>query len=63
MTDVWDTLRADLYRYRADIGRRALRSAFREEPGFRFTYYLRKVHFYSSRKRSWGVFGVPLAEI
>jgi serine O-acetyltransferase len=32
-------------------------SAYLREPGFRFTYYLRKVAFYSHRKRSWGIFG------
>ena len=49
---LWKTLRADLYRYRGETTRRALRSAFREDPGFRFTYYMRKTAFYSSRKRS-----------
>jgi serine O-acetyltransferase len=32
-------------------------SAYLHQPGFRFTYYLRKVAFYSTRKRSFGVFG------
>jgi serine O-acetyltransferase len=27
------------------------------EPGFRYTYYLRKVTFYSRRKKTWGIFG------
>jgi serine O-acetyltransferase len=30
-------------------------SAYLHEPGFRFTYYLRKVAFYSARKRSFGI--------
>jgi serine O-acetyltransferase len=32
-------------------------SAYLHEPGFRFTYYLRKVAFYSRKKRSVGIFG------
>lgn len=31
-------------------------SAYLHEPGFRFTYYLRKVAFYSRRKRTLGIF-------
>jgi len=53
---LWQTLRADLYRYRGKADRRALLSAYLHEPGFRFTYYLRKVGFYSSRKKSLGIF-------
>jgi serine O-acetyltransferase len=56
MNDMRRTLQADLYRYRGDISRRALRSAFIHEPGFRFTYYLRKVGYYSARKKSLWVF-------
>jgi serine O-acetyltransferase len=54
---LWPTVRADLYRYlgRADL--RAFISTYVRQPGFRFTYYLRKVAFYSRRKRSWGIFG------
>jgi serine O-acetyltransferase len=36
---------------------RSFLSAYLHEPGFRFTYYLRKVAFYSRSKRSWGIFG------
>jgi serine O-acetyltransferase len=50
------TLEADAYRYTGETGRRAFRSAFRQ-PGFRFTYYLRKVAFYSTRKKSLGILG------
>ena len=31
-------------------------SAYLHEPGFRYTYYLRKVAFYSKRRRSFGFF-------
>jgi serine O-acetyltransferase len=51
------TLRADLYRYRGKADMRSFLSAYLHEPGFRFTYYLRKVAFYSRGKRSWGIFG------
>lgn len=50
-------LQADLYRYRGKIDQRSFLSAYLRDPGFRFTYYLRKVAHYSSRKRSIGVFG------
>jgi serine O-acetyltransferase len=53
MTSVlWRTIHADVYRYRQNTGRGAVISAYLHEPGFRFTYYLRKVRFYSSRKKS-----------
>jgi serine O-acetyltransferase len=32
-------------------------SAYLRIPGFRFTYYLRKVAYYSAKKRSFGIFG------
>lgn len=48
-------LRADLYRYTGKTGARAFLSAYRE-PGFRFTYYLRKVAYYSPRKKSLSIF-------
>jgi serine O-acetyltransferase len=50
------TLRADLYRYRGRTGRSACFSAYLREPGFRFTYYLRKVAFYAARKKSVWIF-------
>jgi len=53
---LWQTLRADLYRYRGQTDWRALLSAYLREPGFRFTYYLRKVAFYSAKKKSYGAF-------
>jgi serine O-acetyltransferase len=48
-------IQADLYRYRADTNGRAFRSAYLHEPGFRFTYYLRKVASYKARKKSLGI--------
>ena len=54
---LWSTLRADLYRYRGSVSKRALRDAWLREPGFRFTWYLRKVAFYQTRKRGLGIFG------
>jgi serine O-acetyltransferase len=49
-------LRADLYRYRGKTDARAFLSAYVHEPGFRFTYYLRKVAYHAKRKRSIGIF-------
>jgi serine O-acetyltransferase len=54
---LWQTLRADVYRYRGQADWRSFLSAYLREPGFRFTYYLRKVAFYSPRKWEWGIFG------
>src|ERR1035437_5934574 len=53
---LWQTLRADLYRYRGRADMRAFLSAYLREPGFRYTYYLRKVAFYSKKKKSYGIF-------
>ncbi|RSL17556.1 serine O-acetyltransferase [Edaphobacter aggregans] len=53
---LWQTLQADVYRYRGQANTRAFLSAYIREPGFRFTYYLRKVAFYSKRKKSFGIF-------
>jgi serine O-acetyltransferase len=53
----WPTVRADLYRYLGRTDLRAFLSTYVRQPGFRFTYYLRKVAFYSRRKRTWGIFG------
>lgn len=54
---LWQTLRADVYRYTGKTDRRAFISAYLRQPGFRFTYYLRKVAFYSRKKKSIGIFG------
>lgn len=53
---LWQTLRADLYRYRGSADKRAFISAYLHDPGFRFTYYLRKVAHYSKKKRSIFIF-------
>jgi len=45
-----DLLKADLYRYRGSTSRRAFLSAYLRDPGFRFTYYLRKVSRYSATR-------------
>jgi serine O-acetyltransferase len=50
------TLCADVYRYRGEANKRSFRSAYLHDPGFRFTYYLRKVAFYSKGKKSFGIF-------
>ena len=47
---------ADLYRYRASCTTRALLSAYLREPGFRFTYHMRKVSHHNARKKSLSVF-------
>ena len=49
-------LKADLYRYRGRSGILAFLSAYVREPGFRFTYYLRKVAYYGQKKKSLGIF-------
>ena len=56
-TPLRQILQADLYRYKGATDRRAFMSAYLHEPGFRFTCYLRKVAFYSAKKRSFGIFG------
>ncbi len=53
---LWQILRADVYRYRGKADRRAFVSSYLHDPGFRFTYYLRKVSFYSKKKRSIAIF-------
>lgn len=49
---LWQTVRADVYRYRGKADKLDIASAFIREPGFRFTYYLRKVTFYGQRKKT-----------
>ena len=51
------TLRADVFRYRGSVDRRAFVDAWLRDPGFRFTWYLRKVAFYSRHKAGLGLFG------
>jgi serine O-acetyltransferase len=50
------TVRADLYRYCGQSDKRAFLSAYLHQPGFRFTYHLRKVSYYGGRKRSFRIF-------
>ena len=54
---LWGTLRADVYRYRGRADTRAFVDAWVREPGFRFTWYMRKLSFYAKHKRGLGVFG------
>ena len=56
-------LRADLFRYRASIDGRAFLSSFIHEPGFRFTYCMRKVAFYGLRKKSPWIFAYAFYRI
>lgn len=53
---LWQILRADVYRYRGKADVRAFLASYLHDPGFRFTYYLRKVSFYGKKKRSIAVF-------
>lgn len=54
---LWQTVRADLYRYRGKADLRTFIGAYLHDPGFRFTYYLRKVAFYYEKRKSFGIFG------
>jgi serine O-acetyltransferase len=54
---LWQIIQADLYRYRGKADLRSYTSAYLREPGFRFTYYLRKVAYYSERRRWFGILG------
>lgn len=53
---LWQILRADVYRYRGKADARAFVSSYLHDPGFRFTYYLRKVSYYSKKKKSIAIF-------
>ena len=50
-----DLLKADLYRYCGSTSRRAFLSAYLRDPGFRFTYYLRKVSRYTAARSLFGL--------
>ena len=52
---LWATLRADAYRYCGRSDAEAMAKTWFREPGFRFTWYLRKVTFYSRYKRGPGI--------
>jgi serine O-acetyltransferase len=53
---LWRTLQADVYRYCGKADWRAFVTAYVRHPGFRFTYYMRKVAYYSTKKKSFGIF-------
>lgn len=53
---LWQTLRADAYRYSGKTGFASIVQTYLRYPGFRFTFYLRKVSFYSRISRSYGIF-------
>jgi serine O-acetyltransferase len=52
---LWQTIRADLYRYHGAADGRAWLREYLRTPGFRYTFYLRKVAYYSAHKRSFGL--------
>ena len=52
---LWQTIRSDLHRYCGETGVRAFCTAYVQIPGFRYTFYLRKVAFYGARKRGFGL--------
>ncbi len=60
---LWRTLQADVYRYRSATGKRAMIAAYLHDPGFRFTYYLRKTAHYSKKKRGIHVFAYIYSRI
>lgn len=52
---LWSTLRADVYRYCGSSDAKAIAKTWLREPGFRFTWYLRKVTYYGRHKRGPGL--------
>jgi serine O-acetyltransferase len=52
---LWQTIRADLYRYHGAVDGRAWLAEYLRTPGFRYTFYLRKVAYYSAHKRTFGL--------
>lgn len=51
-----DLVKADLYRYRRDTSFKAFLASYVRDPGFRFTYHLRRVAKYAPRKKSLAIF-------
>ncbi len=47
-----DIVQADAFRYTGQTGRQAIRRAYREFPGFRFSYHLRHVAALAPRRKS-----------
>lgn len=54
---LWETLRADAFRYAGREGLGPLFASYLRDPGFRFTYYLRKVTYYTPKRKGGGLFG------
>ena len=52
---LWQTIRADLYRYCGAADGRAWLKEYLRTPGFRYVFYLRKVAYYSAHKRGFGL--------
>src|ERR1700761_6654883 len=52
---LWQTIQADLYRYQGTSGFRAWLQHYLRTPGFRYTFYMRKVAYYSAYKRGFGL--------
>ena len=52
---LWQTIRADLYRYGGAADGRAWLAAYLQTPGFRYTFYLRKVAYYRPHRRTFGM--------
>ena len=50
--NVNDLIQADAYRYTGQVGGKAIRSAYKAFPGFRFTYHLRRVAHLAPRRKS-----------
>jgi serine O-acetyltransferase len=51
---LWQTIRADVNRYCGAADGRAWLKAYLRMPGFRYTFYLRKVAYYSLHRWSFG---------
>jgi serine O-acetyltransferase len=54
---LWEIIRADAFRYHGTLGTKGVVAAYWGDPGFRFSYYLRKVAFYRERRKGLGIFG------
>ena len=52
VSKVKEMVQADAFRYIGQTGNRAIWRAYKESPGFRFTYHLRHVAFLAARRRS-----------
>ena len=52
---LWQTIRADLFRYHGAAGGRAWMVEYFRTPGFRYTFYLRKVAYYRRHRWTFGL--------